>query len=153
MPSAKIPLRGPGNKTVVLTGYSTTEILRFVKLLYGPNAGRSGLKRFGADRGGPTTVQTRDVGRPPKWQAIRDYILSLPRASGFAHSTDDIYAKFFGRKLSYMVDTEMQVAKTTAANLRHAHTEIAHELHGSWVSDELGARNKGGTKTWRFVPV
>ena len=136
----------------MLTGYTANEIRKIVRDLHVPRQRRHESSKVEAlilgtsgDRG---TIQ----GRPPKWQAIRDYVLRLPRSGGFAHSTDDVYRSFFGRKITYTNPIEMPLAKTTATNIRKAHSALALDLKGRWEASMTGARSNGGTKAWKFVP-
>lgn len=89
--------------------------------------------------------------RPPKWQAIRDWILSRGAASGYAHTTIELHEQFFDHRLSFIDPSQMPLAKTTGTNHRKARAEIASQSGGKWKGEAVGGRNQGGTTRWTLV--
>lgn len=105
----------------------------------------------GANRGQGRTLPPAASGRPPKWQAIRDWILSLDSGAGYAHTTAELHERFLGRKLSFIDPAEMPVAKTTGTNHRKARRALEQRLGLKWEGIAVGGRNQGGTTRWVLV--
>lgn len=102
-------------------------------------------------RGRARPAEPAAAGRPPKWQNIQAWILSLEAASGYPHTTAELHEHFLGHQLSFVNPKEMPIAKTTGTNHRKARREIERLIGGKWQGEAVGGRNQGGTTKWRLI--
>ncbi|HEV2449086.1 MAG TPA: hypothetical protein VGU43_01595 [Thermoplasmata archaeon] len=104
-----------------------------------------------AGRGHDRPAAPGGAGRPPKWQDVRDWILTLDSESGYAHTTTELHERFLGRKLSFIDPADTPIAKTTGTNHRKARRDIEHRIGLKWEGKAVGGRNQGGTTRWSLA--
>ncbi|MCI4327713.1 MAG: hypothetical protein L3K16_08810 [Thermoplasmata archaeon] len=153
----RVPVPGHRGEFVELVDHSPREVREFLREYFGSVSTRPSEPRSPADRI-PTEAIVDALAEPdpaarrtaPKWQSVLIYLNHLDPSNGSTHTTEDVFRKFFGRKLSYV--TEKSLAKATGTTLRKAHRQFAiNHPGGSWIGEGVGARNRGGTTRWRFL--
>jgi hypothetical protein len=151
---ARVPIKGHDEKHVELVDYTPEEVDVFIRVHYAED------RRLPASHEAPGTLSHWESKttpespggnrRAPKREAIAKFIQSLSASSGYAHTTEEVHKHFFGRRMSYVEDSEKQTAKTTGNNLRKAHEALSKQLGGDWISEMSGNRSAGATMRWKL---